>query len=123
MRLTKLVITLLYLGILKSQIVDKPKSVSDYNETPEYGICTVCIEEPKMDEKIRFYFTNKAIHIASNDYATIKIMNTNLQIIIEEKICPKTTTSIDLSNVSSGIYYLLIFIQNKVAILKILYLT
>ncbi|MEM1974392.1 MAG: T9SS type A sorting domain-containing protein, partial [Thermoplasmata archaeon] len=75
------------------------------------------------DEKIRFYFTNKAIHIASNDYATIKIMNTNLQIIIEEKICPKTTTSIDLSNVSSGIYYLLIFIQNKVAILKILYLT
>lgn len=121
MRLTKLVITLLYLGILKSQIVDKPKSVSDYNETPEYGICTVCIEEPNIDEKIRFYFNNKSIHIASTDYATIKIMDTNLRTLIEEKIYPNTTTPIDLSNVSSGIYYLLIFIQNKATILKIFY--
>lgn len=115
MRWRELAVMLLSLtfGILKAQILDKPKSIVDYKETLEYNICTTCLNEPNRHEAIEFYYDSKVIHIRAINYMTIKVMNINLQTIIEREIYSNTLTSIDLSNVSSGIYYLLIISQNS----------
>lgn len=110
----KLAVTLLSLtfGILKAQILDKPKSVADYEETSEYETCTTCLNAPDRREAIEFHYGSKVIRIKSINYITIKVININLQTIMEKEIYPNTLTSIDLSNTSSGIYYLLIISQN-----------
>lgn len=124
MRLRKLAVTLLSLtlGILKAQIQDQPKSVVDYQETTEYYMCMTCINEPNRHSEIEFYCHNKVIHIKSSNYITIKIMNINLQTVIEKEIYPNSLTSIDLSSVSSGIYYLLIVSQSTKTEIKKFYL-